>query len=88
MTYQGKGFVKCDLLGNDNLLDYVDTSIGNTLINLSNIFNYEGTTFFYSLEYRKFKEEKLLKAINEKFNAEIYFSLKASLFDTIPTWHL
>jgi hypothetical protein len=86
--YPDYKFVKCDLLGNDNLLDYVDTSIGNTLINLSNIFNYEGTTFFYSLEYRKFKEEKLLKAINDKFDAEIYFSLKASLFDTIPTWHL
>ena len=80
-------FVKCDLLGNDDLSEHID-SIKDTLVNLSNIFNYEGTTFFYSLEYRKFKELELVQAIRSKCDAEIYFSLNASLFNTIPTWHL
>jgi hypothetical protein len=82
-------FVLCDLLGNNNLLDYVDTSIDDTLINLSNIFNYEGTTFFYSLAYRKYKEKELLDTIQSIMpSATIYFSLQADLFDTVPTWHL
>jgi hypothetical protein len=81
-------FVLCDLLGEGSLADHILPAIPNTLVNLSNIFNYEGTTFFYSLEYRKFKELELVQAINDKCDAEIYFSLNASLFDTIPTWHL
>lgn len=82
-------FVLCNLLSDDNLLDYIDTTIENTLINLSNIFNYEGTNFFYSLEYRKYKESKLLAEIADKCpDAEIYFNLKANLFDVVPTWHL
>lgn len=81
-------FVLCDLLGEGNLADHILPAIPKTLVNLSNIFNYEGTTFFYSLEYRKFKEAELVQAINSKHTAEIYFSLRASLFDTTPTWHL
>jgi hypothetical protein len=81
-------FVLCDLLGQDNLADYIQP-IANTLVNLSNIFNYEGTNFFYSLKYRKYKEAELLTAIeNVCPTAEIYFSLEANLFDTVPTWHL
>ena len=82
-------YVKCDLLGEDNLLNYVDTSIKETLINLSNIFNYEGTVFFYSLDYRKHKEKLLVANINNAMpDAEIYFSMTAQLFETVPTWHL
>lgn len=82
-------FVLCDLLSDDNLLDYIDTSINNTLINLSNIFNYEGTVFFYSLEYRKYKEKLLINAIQSTMPiATVYSSLSASVFNTIPTWHL
>ena len=81
-------FVLCDLLGQDSLADYIQP-VSNTLINLSNIFNYEGTNFFYSLDYRKHKETELLKAIeNVCPSAEVYFSLEAGLFDTVPTWHL
>jgi hypothetical protein len=81
-------FVLCDLLGQDNLADYIQPT-ANTLVNLSNIFNYEGTHFFYSLKYRKYKEAELLTAIeNVCPTAEIYFSLEANLFDTVPTWHL
>ena len=81
-------FVLCDLLGTDNLATHILPK-SNTLVHLSNIFNYEGTNFFYSLEYRKYKESELLKAIEIKCaDAEIYFNLKASLFDVVPTWHL
>jgi hypothetical protein len=82
-------FVLCDLLGDNNLLDHIDTSIDDTLINLSNIFNYEGTTFFYSLEYRKYKEQLLIDSIRSAMpTAQIYFSMTAKLFDIVPTWHI
>jgi len=82
-------FVLCDLLADDNLLDCIDTTIEDTLINLSNIFNYEGTVFFYSLAYRKYKEQALIDSIQANIpSATIYFSLQAELFKTTPTWHL
>lgn len=81
-------FVKCDLLANDNLLDHIDTSIPDTLVNISNIFNYEGTVFFYSLAYRQYKEKHLIDTLrNAIAKAEIYCSLSASITDIIPTWH-
>jgi hypothetical protein len=78
-------FVLCDLLGDNNLSDYIDP-VDDTLVHLSNIFNYEATTFFYSLDYRKYKEQELLASLPS--NAEVYFNLRASIFDTVPTWHL
>ena len=82
-------FVQCDLLGESNLLDYIDTSIPDTFINLSNIFNYEGTVFFYSLAYRKYKETELVNRIKSMLpSATINFSLRSELFDIVPTWHL
>jgi hypothetical protein len=82
-------FVLCDLLADDNLLDSIDTTIENTFINLSNIFNYEGTVFFYSLEYRNFKQIALLNNIQTIMpTAHVYVSLSASVTDIIPTWHL
>lgn len=79
-------FVLCDLLGNDNLIDHIDVNISDTLINLSNIFNYEGTSFFYSLEYRKYKQQELLSRIPSYM--QVYLSLPADVFDTVPTWHI
>lgn len=78
-------FLKCDLLGTDDLSQHLE-DIPNTLVHLSNIFNYEATTFFYSLEYRKYKEEELLSKFPS--SVDVYFNLHASIFDTIPTWHL
>lgn len=81
-------FVLCNLVGNDNLLDHIDTSIADTLINISNIFNYEGTVFFYSLAYRQYKEKQLIDRIHKTIpTAKIYCSLSASITDIIPTWH-
>lgn len=89
IQYPEYKFVQCDLLGESNLLDYVDTSISDTFINLSNIFNYEGTVFFYSLTYRKYKETDLVNRIKSMLpSATINFSLRSDLFDIVPTWHL
>jgi hypothetical protein len=82
-------FVQCDLLSESNLVDYIDTSIPDTFINLSNIFNYEGTVFFYSLAYRKYKETELVNRIKSMLpSVTINFSLQSDLFDIVPTWHL
>ena len=89
IQYPEYKFVQCDLLGESNLLDCIDTSIPDTFINLSNIFNYEGTVFFYSLAYRKYKETDLVNRIKSMLpSATINFSLQSDLFDTVPTWHL
>jgi hypothetical protein len=49
-----------------------------TLINLSNIFAYEATAPFYSLEYRLNKENASIIAIKETLpNAVISFSARA-----------
>ena len=85
VTYK---FVLCDLLATDNLVDHLDT-VDDTLVHLSNIFNYEATVFFYSTDYRNYKEQELLKDIKEKIpTADIFFNLRAKPFDTIPSWHL
>jgi hypothetical protein len=82
-------FVQCDLLSENDLLAYIDLTIPDTLINLSNIFNYEGTLFFYSLEYRKYKEASIIDKIHAMLpTATIHVSLHANMFDTVPTWHL
>jgi hypothetical protein len=76
------------LLADDNLLDSIDVGIPDTLVNISNIFNYEGTAFFCSLAYRKFKEKQLTDNLRNAIpTVEIYSSLSANITDTIPTWH-
>ncbi len=81
-------FVLCDLLADSDFLDRIDCN-KKTLINLSNIFNYEGTTFFYSKNYRIFKEQQLLEKIKNKMpGAEVYFTMRSKLFDALPTWHI
>lgn len=81
-------FVLCDLLVNSDFIDELDPN-KTTLVNLSNIFNYEGTTFFYSKEYRYFKQKELVDKIKHKVpDAEIYFSMEAKLFDQLPSWHI
>lgn len=81
-------YVLCDLLGTDTLADHILPTT-NTLVHLSNIFNYEGTNFFYSLPYRSYKETQLLTEIKEVCpTAEVYFNLRANIFDTVPTWHI
>lgn len=70
-------FVKIDLLTEQYNFDDLNLNLP-TLINLSNIYAYEGTSLFYSLEHRLNKENEMIQAINNKFsNAVINFSLRA-----------
>jgi hypothetical protein len=65
-----------DLLVDDNLLDHVEH---NSLIHLSNVFNYEATTFFYSLRYRLAKENKLIERLKDLVpDADLLFSARAT----------
>jgi hypothetical protein len=58
-------FVNLDLLGNEVFVEKIIDlrNAGNTLINISNIFCYEGTSCFANLSYRIFKENELIKNI-------------------------
>lgn len=60
VTYE---FVKIDLLGAYNIEQLIINPKKKTLINLSNIFCYEGTAMFSSLEYRLQKETELVNSI-------------------------
>jgi hypothetical protein len=57
-------FIKVDLLTDNLNLDFLDRN-KKTFINLSNIFAYEGTSFFYNLDHRIYKENQALSHIRE-----------------------
>ena len=72
-------FVKTDLLVDNNLVDYIDTSAKNTLINLSNIFCYEGTAPVYSLDYRLRRENQLISILKRLVPSGIVnFTMRAA----------
>jgi len=99
VTYK---FVQLDLLGPIDLSTVLDTSNNNTFINFSNIFCYEGTAAFASLQFRLYKENQLVDHIRELMpEAHVHFSARAaSGFATMngnrvelsdlqcPTWHM
>lgn len=71
-------FVKVDLLGDNNLLDYVDKN-KTVLINLSNVFAYEGTSALRPLYYRLHKENKIIEDLQKKNSGiTIAFSVRAA----------
>lgn len=71
-------FLKIDLLTDVYQFEHFDGAMP-TLINLSNIYAYEATSFLYSLEQRLFKENTMIKTIKNYFtSATINFSLRAS----------
>lgn len=78
VTYK---FVKLDILHqNIDLSSILNLEIKDTFINLSNIFAYEGTMFFSSLEYRLTKENKLLLHIKEILpTAFVYVTMRAAM---------
>ena len=95
VTYK---FLKIDLLGIYNYQDLINDTNKKTLINLSNIFCYEGTALFSSLEYRLQKEKELLNVIPKNWKKIISVSsiggfAKESSNVKItqlikPTWHV
>lgn len=60
-------FVKIDLLGQCNYEKILKNNNVKTLINLSNIFCYEGTSVFSNLCYRLSKENELLQHMPKDF---------------------
>jgi hypothetical protein len=71
-------FLKIDLLTDTYDFDHFNKELP-TLINLSNVYAYEATSFLYSLEQRLFKENKMIENIKNYFSsATINFSLRAS----------
>lgn len=56
-------FLKTNLLINDTLVDHLDCSASNTLINFSNIFCYEGTASMFPLPYRLSKENEIIRKL-------------------------
>jgi hypothetical protein len=87
-------FIKCNLL-TDNLLEHINDDF-TTLVNLSNIFCYEGTVALHSLEHRLARENFYVDNIK---NATMIITGRAAegfgggdcalIKDlTKPTWHI
>jgi len=78
-------FIKADLLSKNDLIDHIHPN-KKTLINLSNIFAYEGTSSLKPLYYRLYKENELIKNLQDKISGiDISFSTRAaSGFIKIP----
>ena len=71
-------FVHTDLLNELSIVDYIDPNL-KTLVNLSNIFCYEGTAAKYSLQHRLLAQENLVSVLRREIKSiKINFSLKAN----------
>ena len=97
-------FVKIDLLGVCNYSDIILKNRGKTIINLSNIFCYEGTSAFLSLQYRMAKENEMLANTPDDFYVLFNSRSCKGFYNTIhfgknlqrtsitqlqkPTWHI
>lgn len=78
-------FVKIDLLTADTYTDLIHNS-NKTIINLSNIFSYEGTSMFVSLAYKQYKENELLKQLPQDYY--VLFNGRSSLgFNTVASYY-
>ena len=70
-------FIKTDLLNDLELIDHLDPDL-KTLVNLSNIFCYEGTAAKYSLQHRLTAQNTVASALKNKIkNVDINFSMQA-----------
>jgi hypothetical protein len=94
VTYE---FIKIDLLGVYDISLFVKDSTKKTVISLSNIFCYEGTAMFSSLEYRLYKEKQLRSLIPKEWTVlsslHSYYGFTNYANDVTinnlpkPTWH-
>lgn len=90
-------FVKIDLLSQSSYHLLTANQEADTLLNLSNIFCYEGTAMFSSLEYRLKKELEIIKSVPSEWT--LMFSGRSASgftndFSNVrisklkkPTWH-
>lgn len=81
-------FVHTNLLDELSIVNYLDPNL-KTLINLSNIFSYEGTAAQYCLKHRLLAQENLLARLKKEIkNIDINFTQKAdSKILDIASWH-
>jgi len=71
-------FVRTNLLEELSIVDCLDPNL-KTLVNLSNIFCYEGTAAKYSLNHRMLAQENLVSVLNRSIKkVSINFTLKAN----------
>ena len=64
VSYQ---YIKLDLLGEYNFIKLLPNTECKTILNLSNIFCYEGNSMFADLKYRLYKENQLLQQIPKHY---------------------
>lgn len=69
-------FVRTNLLQETNIIDYANADL-KTLVNLSNVFCYEGTAAAYSLEQRLVAQNRLVEKLQIIKKVTINFTLKA-----------
>lgn len=69
-------FVHTNLLEELSIIYYINPDL-KTLINLSNIFCYEGTAAKYSLEHRLKAQNRLLERLEKMPDVKINFTMKA-----------
>jgi hypothetical protein len=69
----------------ESLIDIID-EVPNTYIEMSNVFCFECTAAFYSTEYRKQKEHKLISHA-DSIGATIHFDQRAGDLKQLPYWH-
>ena len=76
VTYK---FVHLDLLGQEqDITQYIDNTVP-TIINLSNIFCYEGTSMLSPLTYRLHKENQIIKQLQAHIpDARLNFTMRAA----------
>jgi hypothetical protein len=70
-------FINTDLLNSIDLVTHLNPN-AKTLVNLSNIFCYEGTAAKYSLNERIIAEQNILEALTSIVDVTINFSVKAN----------
>jgi hypothetical protein len=92
-------FVKIDLMGISNADIFTKSPEKKTLINLSNIFCYEGTAMFCSLKYRLHMENMLLSKLPAEWTVLIsqrscygFTDMHTGVIPInrlkTPTWHM
>jgi len=70
----------------DDFIKIIENRPGRLYIEMSNVFCFECTTPFYSLEYRKKAEEKLI-SFADRFDYWIHFDQRAGDIIDLPYWH-
>jgi len=92
--YSNIEYVHINLLSDYDVSEIIKNKDKDTLINLTNVFNYEGTVMFNSLKYRLYKENMLLSNIPSTWHILIQNSYNgmgtAGELNQLkkPTWHM